>query len=219
MPPLKSSHPVPARNPPTTGYGMNRTRLPSRNVPSTRKMTPQSTVTTSVAATTVRKTSGTSHSPTDAVWQSRTMFAALYAVLSARIESTAAAASCTLPTTPRMPALHARNPSVSAAATRYRPMPSPRRAGVAPANTRAANATASTASTAPMIKPGGERRPASPADRRCSDTSSLPCLVEQGVELPQRVAQPFRQGPREPPVQRRGQLGLVGLHPLDRRSR
>ena len=58
MPPLNSSHPVPARNPPTTGYGTNRTRLPSRNVPSARKTTPQSTVTTSVAATTVRKTSG-----------------------------------------------------------------------------------------------------------------------------------------------------------------
>ncbi len=60
MPPFKSSHPVPARNPPTTGYGTNRTRLPSRTVPSARKTTPHRTVTTRVAAMTVRKTSGAS---------------------------------------------------------------------------------------------------------------------------------------------------------------
>ena len=71
MPPLKSNHPVPARNPPTTGYGTNRTRLPSRNVPSNAKTTPHRTVTTSVAATTVRKTSGASHVPTDAVLADR----------------------------------------------------------------------------------------------------------------------------------------------------
>ena len=49
---------MPARNPPTTGYGTNRTRLPSRNVPSAEKTTPHRIVTTSVAAITVRKTSG-----------------------------------------------------------------------------------------------------------------------------------------------------------------
>jgi hypothetical protein len=132
-------------------------------------MAPHDNVTTSVAATTVRKTSGTSHLPTDAFWQSSTSVEALYAVLSARIESTAVAASCTLPTTPRTPARHARNPSVSAAATRYRPMASPRREGVAPANTRAANATARTTSTPPMISPAAScANP--PWDRRSSDT-------------------------------------------------
>ncbi len=54
MPPFRSSHPVPARNPPTTGYGTYRTRLPSRTVPSTKNVMPVRIVTTRVAAMTVR---------------------------------------------------------------------------------------------------------------------------------------------------------------------
>ena len=57
-PPLNSSHPVPARNPPTTGYGTNRISPPSRNLPITAKTIPQRTVTRMPAVTTVRKTSG-----------------------------------------------------------------------------------------------------------------------------------------------------------------
>ena len=110
MPPFVSSHPVPARKPPTTGYGTNRTRLPSLNVPITRKVTPVRSVTTMVAATTVRKAR-------------LRLPNASRAVVVATTASTAAAASCTLPTTPREPARHARIASVSAAATRYRPMP------------------------------------------------------------------------------------------------
>ena len=53
-PPLISNHPVPARKPPTTGYGMNRARFPSRNVPSSRNVTPVRSVSTRVVATTVR---------------------------------------------------------------------------------------------------------------------------------------------------------------------
>jgi hypothetical protein len=60
IPPLKSSQPVPARKPPTTGYGTNRTRLPSRYRPRTQNTTPHRTVTISVAAITVRKMSGAS---------------------------------------------------------------------------------------------------------------------------------------------------------------
>ena len=54
-PPFMSSHPVPAKKPPTTGYGMNRARLPSRNVPSSRNVNAVKSVTIMVAATTVRK--------------------------------------------------------------------------------------------------------------------------------------------------------------------
>ena len=60
IPLLKSSHPVPARNPPTTGYGTKRISLPSRYLPITRKTTPHRSVTTIVAAMTVRKMSGRS---------------------------------------------------------------------------------------------------------------------------------------------------------------
>ena len=118
MPPLNSSHPVPARKPPTTGYGTNRTRLPSRAVPSTKKTTPQRVVTTSVAPMTVRKTSGVLKSCRAVAWATLAISAALAAVVAATTASTAAAASCTLPTTPRLPALHARIASDNVAATR-----------------------------------------------------------------------------------------------------
>ena len=127
MPPLNSSHPVPARNPPTTGYGTNRTRLPSRNLPSIAKTRPHRTVTTRVAAMTVRKMSGGSYVPTPVLRATSARFCAFDAVDAATRASTATAASCTLPTTPREPARQARIPSVRTAATRYSPMPSPRR--------------------------------------------------------------------------------------------
>src|SRR4029453_5642770 len=201
MPPLKSSHPVPARNPPTTGYGMNRTRLPSRKVPSTRKMTPHDNVTTSVAATTVRKTSGVSHLPTDAVWQILMMLMALVAVLSARIESTAVAASCTLPTTPRSPARHARNPSVSAAAPRHRRMPPPRRGGGgAGRDHEGSERDREDHFAAADDQPRGELRQPALGPSLLGHRPSH--LVEQCVELAQRVAQPFRQHARQPPVHR-----------------
>ena len=168
MPPLKSSHPVPARNPPTTGYGMNRTRLPSRKVPSTRKMTPHDNVTTSVAATTVRKTSGVSHLPTDAVWQILMMLMALVAVLRARIQHG------------RRGVLHAAHDAAPARPPRQEPERERGRdevqadavaqaGGVAPVNTRAANATARTTSTPPMITPAASFAN-HPCDRRPSDT-------------------------------------------------
>ncbi len=158
---------MPARNPPTTGYGTNRTRLPSLNFPSAKKTTPQRTVTTRVAAITVRKTSGGSKASPVVV--SAASSATLAAVVAATTPSTATAASCTLPTTPREPALQARIPSVRTAATRYRPMPSPRRPTSTPPNTKAANAIASTASTAPMISPAASEG-SQPCDRRTSDT-------------------------------------------------
>ena len=105
MPPFRSSHPAPAMNPPTTGYGTKRIRLPRRSTPSTKKMPPLRTVTTRVAATTVRKArSGLPY--------------ALTAVVAATTPSTAAVAACMPPTTPRVPALQARIASVSAAAPR-----------------------------------------------------------------------------------------------------
>ena len=100
-----SSHPVPARKPPITGYGMNRARLPSRNVPSTRKASAVDSVTIMVAATTVRN-----------AWSTPPNVCS--AALEATIASTGTAASWTLPTTPRVPARHARIARVRAAATR-----------------------------------------------------------------------------------------------------
>ncbi len=111
MPLLRSSHPAPAMNPPMTGTGTNRSRLAERKVPSARNAAPDRTVTTRVAATTVRK--------------ARSMLPnAVTAVVAATIARTAAAAGCRLPTTPREPPRHARIASVSAAAPRYRLMPS-----------------------------------------------------------------------------------------------
>ncbi len=68
-------------------------------------MAPQRTVTTRVAATTVRKARST-------------LPYALTAVVAATTASTAADAACMPPTTPRAPALQARIASVSAAAPR-----------------------------------------------------------------------------------------------------
>src|SRR5262245_34492179 len=130
--------------------------------------------------------------------------------------STAVAASCTLPTTPREPARHARKPSVSAAATRYRPMPSPRFRISVPPNTNAANATARTTSTAPMITPAATM--AGQLWERRSSATPLP-LVQHRVERSQGVAQPVGERPREPAVKRRGELGPFGLDPRDRFSR
>ena len=44
MPPVKSNHPVAAKKPPSTGNGMNRTRLPNLKYPSSRKQTPVNAV-------------------------------------------------------------------------------------------------------------------------------------------------------------------------------
>ena len=89
---------------------MNRARLPRRNEPITRNVTPVSTETTTVAATTVRKA------------RLRLPVASM-AALVATTESTAAAASCTLPTTPRLPPRHARIASVIDAAASVSPIP------------------------------------------------------------------------------------------------
>jgi len=75
---------------------------------------------------TVRKGSELSTASAEEVWATSASAAALAAVAVATTPSTAAAASCTLPTTPREPALQARIASVSAPATRYRPMASAR---------------------------------------------------------------------------------------------
>ena len=112
-PPRNSNHPVPARNPPTTGYGMNRARLPRRNEPITRNVTPVSTETTTVAATTVRNAR-------------LRLPVASRAARVATTPRTAAAASCTLPTTPRLPPRQARIAIVIDAPASVSPIPSGR---------------------------------------------------------------------------------------------
>ena len=140
MPPFMRSHPVPAKKPPTTGYGMNRARLPSRNVPSTRNVNAVNSVTIMVAATTVRNAWSTPPNVCNAA-------------LEATIASTGTAASCTLPTTPRTPALQARIARVSEAATRKMPIPDGRASSRKPLKTSTANEIARTTSTTPMTAP------------------------------------------------------------------
>src|SRR5262245_54773403 len=104
-PPLISSQPTPATNPPTTGYGMNRIRFPRRYAPMASSAPPVSSVTTRVAATTLRKPrSGPPYAVT--------------AVLNPTIAITAAVVSRRPPTTPRDPARHAKTARVTAAAPR-----------------------------------------------------------------------------------------------------
>ena len=146
--------------PPTTGYGMNRMRFARPKVPSATKATPHRTVTTRLAATTVTK--------------ARSMLPnAVTATVAETVASTTAVAGCSPPTTPREPASQAKIPSVSAAAPRYRLMPSAMKSSTRPPNTRAANAIAKIASTAPMISPiviQASHRPAC----RCSATVPSP---------------------------------------------
>ena len=56
MAPVTSSHPEPARTPPMTGIGTNRTRFPARSRPSAPSNTPVPSVATRIAVTRVRKT-------------------------------------------------------------------------------------------------------------------------------------------------------------------
>ncbi len=103
-------------------------------------MPPQSSVTTSVAAITV--TNARSVLPKVA-----------RAVVVATTARTAATASCRPPMTPRGPILHALIPSVTAAAPRYRAIPSGSLSISRPPKTNAASEIAINASTAPMSTP------------------------------------------------------------------
>ena len=162
IPPLTSNQPVPARNPPITGYGTNRTMLPSRNAPSSRHTTPVRTLATTTAATTVRKTR----------WGSPLTRVAREAATTARMT---AGPSCTLPTTPRRPAVHARMPRISAAPTRYNPTPSARWTERVPPKIKAANDDARTISTMPMTMPAVSEASTRPLPR-CSVMGPVPVL-------------------------------------------
>ena len=162
IPPLTSSQPVPARNPPITGYGTNRTMLPSRNAPSSRHTTPVRTLATTTAATTVRKTrSGIpAHAGGEGGGHHRQDDRG--PVLHA-------------PTTPRLPAVHARMPRISAAPTRYNPTPSARWTERAPPKIKAANDDARTISTMPMTMPAVSEASTRPLPR-CSVMGPVPVL-------------------------------------------
>ena len=93
-------------------------------------------------------------------------------------------------------------------------MPSGRCRTSRPPNTNAANATASTVSTAPMMTPAATRcsQPVGSSKLDHGLPSSSPAVRRTS----HRVAEPLGEGAREPAVERRGHLGLLGLHPRDR---
>ena len=72
-PPFTNSQPVPARNPPTTGYGTKRTRLPRRRVLRRRKKAPVANDVIPIATTTVRnlRSPGGTRAAIDAAMRAR----------------------------------------------------------------------------------------------------------------------------------------------------